>query len=93
MSGTSSAPFPDATIDPRPLTAGTLVLALGLLLLTSIGILQARRMSAMRSAAASGSDEPGRLGRNAAVAAILRSVIGLASLVLMVLAVLLAARG
>jgi hypothetical protein len=77
-----------ATVEPTPLTASTLVLALGLLLVTAIGILQARRMSALRRADASGSGDPAGLRRNAAGALALRSLIGLAALALPVLALL-----
>lgn len=50
-------------------------------------------MSALRSAAASGGGDPAQVRRGARVALALRSLIGLASLALLVLALLIAARG
>lgn len=87
-----------AAIDPAPLTASALAVTLALLLVTAVGIVQARRMSALRSAAGSsaagsGADDPARIRRNAVVAVTLRSLIGLVSLAVPVLAVLIAARG
>ncbi|MBB5632441.1 uncharacterized membrane protein (DUF441 family) [Cryobacterium mesophilum] len=81
-----------ATLEPAPITWGILVLAVGLLPVIAVGIVQARRMTSLRSAAASGGGDPGRLRRNAAVARVLRSLIGLMSLGLPVLAVLVAER-
>ncbi len=81
-----------AVLDPGVLTTLALVLALSLLLVTSIGILQARRMSALRGAAASGEDDPAGTRRNASAAVILRSLIGLVSLALAVLALLIASQ-
>lgn len=81
-----------AVIAPTPLTASTLLVAIALLVVTAIGILQARRMSALRSAAASGANDPDGTRRNAATAMALRSLIGLVSLALPVLAALIAAR-
>jgi hypothetical protein len=80
-----------AVIEPVPLTAGILVLAFGLLLVTAVGILQARRMSVLRGAAASGGGDPVGLRRNAAAAVVLRSLIGVLGLTLLVLAALFAA--
>ncbi|HET8986476.1 MAG TPA: hypothetical protein VFN03_12025 [Trueperaceae bacterium] len=67
------------------------MLAVGLLPVIATGIVQARRMSSLRSAAASGGGDPAQLRQNAAVALVLRSIIGLMSLALLVLALLLAA--
>lgn len=78
---------------PHPLTAWTLALALAVPALTAIGIVQARRMSALRRSAATGDGDPGQVRRNAAVALVLRSLIGLLSLALIVLGILLAGRG
>ncbi len=82
-----------AVVEPIPLTASTLVLSLGLLLVTAIGTFQARRMSALRAAAVSGDGDPAWIRRSAAVALVLRSLIGIASLALLVMALLIAARG
>jgi hypothetical protein len=76
-----------AVVEPTPLTTSAIVLALGLLLIIAVGILQARRMSALRSAAAEGEDPIG-IRRNAAAALVLRSLIGLVMLALPVVAML-----
>ena len=87
------------TIRSEPLTFGALALVVGLLVSTAVGIVQARRMSGLRRAAAGdgaggeGSVSDRDLRRNAAVANALRSFIGLVSLALMVIAIVIAAGG
>lgn len=78
-----------------PLTATALGLAAALLLMTAVGMVQARRMSRLRRAAAGGrgDEADSKLRRNAAVATVLRSSIGLVSLALVVVGVLLVGRG
>ena len=80
-----------AALRPAPLTWCIVVLAVGLLPVIAIGIVQARRMSSLRVSAASGGGDPAQLRQNAVVALVLRSIIGLMSLALLVLALLLAA--
>ena len=80
-----------AVVEPTPLTASALVLALGLLLIVAVGIVQARRMSALRCTAASDGGDPARIRRNAAIALALRSLIGLLMLALPVVALLIVA--
>ena len=80
-----------AVVEPTPLTASALVLALGLLLIVAVGIVQARRMSALRGTAASDGGDPARIRRNAAIALALRSLIGLLMLALPVVALLIVA--
>lgn len=83
----------------EPLTQGALALVVGLLVSTSIGIAQARRMSALRRAAAgttaSGDSDVSRdvLRRNAGVATALRSFIGLVSVALLIVSTLVVAGG
>ena len=80
-----------AVVDPTPLTTCAIVLALGLLLLIAVGMFQARRMSALRGTAAAGGGDPAGIRRNAVVAHVLRSIIGLVILALPVLAMLIVA--
>jgi uncharacterized membrane protein len=79
-----------ASAAPGPLTASVLLLALGLLVGTAVGILQARRMTKLREAAAepAGAADTGRLRRNATIAAALRIILVLGYLALLALAVL-----
>ena len=82
-----------ASTESGPLTMTVLLLALGLLVGTAVGILQARRMSGLRTAStdpASAADT-GRLRRNATAAATLRAILVVGYLALLVLATLLAA--
>ncbi|GAA3740634.1 hypothetical protein GCM10022239_15440 [Leifsonia bigeumensis] len=78
-----------ATIEPAPLTASTLLLALGLLLATAAGILQARRMTRLRGSAAGPVDAAeASIRGNAQLAAAVRVVLVLGYLALVVLAAL-----
>lgn len=79
-----------ASLEPGLLTASILLLALGILFATAIGILQARRMTGLRESAAGSTDAASQstLRRNAAFAAALRVVLVLGYLALLVLAVL-----
>lgn len=79
-----------AATTPTPMTVSTLVLAILLLVGTAGGILQARRMTALRTALTS--EDPGTdtVRRNALVATVIRSVLVLGYVALLVLAVMLA---
>ena len=81
-----------ASTEPGPLSVAVLLLALGLLFGTAVGILQARRMTRLREAAAepASAEDTGRLRRNATIAATLRVILVLGYLALLVLATLLA---
>ena len=72
-----------ASTEPGPSTVSILLLAIGLLLATAIGILQARRMTSLRTAHPA--DTSSRtVQRNATIAAALRTVLVLGYLALLV---------
>jgi hypothetical protein len=79
----------------RPLAAGILAVACALVAITAVGIVQARRMTRLRTLALAGGDNetPGgdarmavAVRRGAGLAIVLRSAIGIGSLALIVLA-------
>jgi hypothetical protein len=92
-------------VAPRPLVVADLVLGACLVVVTTVGILQARRMTRLRhaqavagteSSAGTGSStgpESSTVQRNAAVAAVLRSALVLGYLAMLTLAILLLASG
>lgn len=79
-----------AVSEPRPLATAAALLAIVLLLATAIGILQARRMTALRSAQDAGSTTETLVRRQGTIAAIIRTALVIGYVALLVLGVLLA---
>lgn len=79
-----------ATIEPGSLTASIALLALALLVATAFGILQARRMTALRAGLAKDAVSAMSVRHNAIIAAVIRTILVVGYVVLLILAVLLA---
>lgn len=79
-----------ASKEPSTLTTSIVLLTFGLLIVTALGILQARRMTSMRTALADGAMNTQTVGRNAIVAATIRALLVVGYVALLILAVLLA---
>lgn len=82
-----------ATNDPHTLTITIAVLSIALLFATAGGILQARKMSAMRTAVARGDVDAAKLRSNAALAGGIRALLVAGYVALLVLALMLASVG